>query len=285
MPANPRPPFGQAIRRVGIREPWLRDLYHRMVTIRWRSFAAISVIGYLLVNAIFAGLFMLQPNSISGARPGSAWDAFFFSVQTIATIGYGVMAPATFYANLLVLVETVVGLFLLALGTGVLFARASRPTARVLFSSVVTIAPWNGVPTLSIRMGNERRSQILEADVAVHLLRFERSPEGVVMRRFHTLPLERSHTPLFNLSYTALHRILPGSPLDGATAESLEAEGVDLLVTVTGTEEATGQVVHARQSYPAAAILFERRYRDIFVQDARGERLLDYRFFDQTEAT
>jgi len=105
------------------------------------------------------------------------------------------------------------------------------------------------------------------------------------MRRFHTLPLERSHTPLFNLSYTALHRILPGSPLDGATAESLEAEGVDLLVTVTGTEEATGQVVHARQSYPAAAILFERRYRDIFVQDARGERLLDYRFFDQTEAT
>ena len=282
MPPPKQPTFGQSIRRIGIKEPVFRDLYHHLITVSWRRFIIGNVLIYLAVNAVFAGLYLLQPGSIIGAHKGSVADAFFFSVQTIATIGYGVMAPATVYANLLVLAETVVGLSLLALVTGVLFARASRPTARVLFSDVVTIAPWHGRPTLTIRMGNERRSQILEADVAVHLLRSEQSPEGVTMRRFHTLALERSHTPVFALSYTALHPITPGSPLDGATAESLQEEGMELLVTVTGTEESTGQTVNARQLYRASDILFDRRYRDIFVKDATGDTVLDYRHFNET---
>ncbi len=171
---------------------------------------------------------------------------------------------------------------LVAVATGIVFARVSRPTARVLFARVATIAPWNGEPALFLRMGNERVSQILEATVALYLLRDETSPEGVKMRRFHTLRLERGHTPVFSLSYTAIHQITPDSPLHGATPESLAAEEANLIVTVTGQEEATGQTVHARCAYPAADVLWNQRYRDIFVTDENGERFLDYRRFDET---
>ena len=287
IPKPPPPPAPLAfstksVRRVGLREPWLGDLYHRMVTLPWWVFVPLGATAYLLVNAVFAGLYLLQPGSITNAAPGSFADAFFFSVETIATIGYGVLAPATLYANLLMLLETVLGVLLLATATSVLFIRISRPTARVMFARVATVAPWYGTPTLFLRMGNERRSQILEADVALYLLRHETSPEGVSMRRFHTLPLERGHTPVFSLSYTAMHRIDVTSPLHGATPESLAAEDAQLLVTVTGLQESTGQTVHARMVYMAASLLWNRRYADIFLTDAKGARILDYRRFHDT---
>jgi inward rectifier potassium channel len=271
-----------AVRRIGLREPWRGDLYHRMVTVPWWAFVGLGTALYLVVNAVFAGLYLLQPGSIAGATPGSVADAFFFSVETIATIGYGVLSPGTFYANVLMLIETVLGILLVAMATSVLFARVSRPTARVLFARVATVAPWNGVPTLFLRMGNERRSQILEADVAIYLLRYEISPEGVAMRRFHTLRLERGHTPAFALTYTAIHQITPDSPLLGATTESLVADEAELLVTVTGLEETTGQTVHARHSYAASDILWGRRFADVFATGERGERYLDYLRFDET---
>jgi inward rectifier potassium channel len=280
---SPRPAVfaPNSIRRVGVREPWRGDLYHRMVTLRWWAFVGLGSAIYLVVNVVFAGLYLLQPGSISGAKPGSVADAFFFSVETIATIGYGVLSPGTLYANILMLIETILGILLVAMATSVLFARVSRPTARVLFARVATVAPWNEAPALFLRMGNERTSQILEADVALYLLRYETSPEGVTLRRFHKLRLDREHTPVFSLSYTAIHRITPDSPLYGATAESLVAEEATLLVTVTGLEEATGQTVHARQDYSASAVLWNKRYHDIFVVE-NGDRYIDYRFFDET---
>ena len=285
MDAQPRPRPAvfspDSIRRVGVRAPWRGDLYHRVVTLPWWAFMGLGSAIYLVVNAVFAALYLLQPGSISGAKPGSVADAFFFSVETIATIGYGVLSPGTLYANILMLIETILGILMVAIATGVVFARVSRPTARVLFARVATVAPWYGTPALFLRMGNERTSQILEADVALYLLRYESSPEGVTMRRFHKLRLDREHTPLFALSYTAIHRITPDSPLHGATAESLVAEEAALLVTVTGLEEATGQTVHARQDYPASAVLWDRRYHDIFVFE-NGERYIDYQFFDET---
>ena len=284
VPSKPLAFSADAIRRVGVREPWRGDLYHRLVTLPWWVFAGLASAAYILVNVVFAGLYLLQPGSIANAKPGSFSDAFFFSVETIATIGYGVLAPATLYANLLMLVETVLGIMLVAMATSVLFIRVSRPTARVMFARVGTIAPWHGTPTLFIRMGNERRSQILEADVAMYLLRHETSPEGVTMRRFHGLPLERSHTPVFSLSYTAMHRIGPDSPLHGTTAESLAAEDAQLLVTVTGFQESTGQTVHARSVYMAEALQWGRRYADIFRDDDGSGRILDYRRFHDTEA-
>ena len=292
QPANPKPARrtpsivsrlpGQQVRRIGLRVPWWTDLYHRALTLRWWQFLGVGCAIYLAVNVVFALLYLAQPGSISGARPGSFADAFFFSVQTIATIGYGQMSPGTLYANVLVTIETMAGLVFLALSTGVVFARISRPTARVVFGRVATVAPQDGVPTLSFRIGNERRSQILEADVTVTLLRYERTREGVQFRRFYDLALSRSHTPVFALTFTVMHPIGPDSPLHGATAASLVAEDAELLISVTGIEETTSQTVHARHSYLPDEILFGHRFADIFSTDPDGTRVIDYTRFHET---
>jgi inward rectifier potassium channel len=281
QPAAPRR-LGQQVRRVGLHIPWRADLYHRTLMLRWWQFLGMGCVIYLAVNVLFAGLYLAQPGSVGGARPGSFADAFFFSVQTIATIGYGQMSPATLYANVLVTIETMAGLVFLALSTGVVFARISRPTARVVFGRVATVAPQDGVPTLSFRIGNERNSQILEADVTVTLLRYERTQEGIAFRRFYTLPLARSHTPVFALTFTVMHHIDPDSPMHGATAASLAAEDAELLISVTGIEETTSQTVHAQHSYLLDEVLFGRRFADIFSTDPDGTRVIDYTRFHET---
>ena len=295
-PAEPRPdpvrPGGprivprtsaERLRRVGLRTPWRNDLYHRALTLPWWQFLALGCAVYLLVNVVFAGLFLVQPGSILGAQPSRVTDAFFFSVQTIATIGYGQMSPATLYANILVTLETMAGLIFLALATGIVFARISRPTARVLFGASAVIGRVNGAPTLSLRLANERRSQILEADVALTLLRYEQTAEGASFRRFHDLRLVRRRTPVFALTFTVMHVIDETSPLNGATLDSLTEGEAELLITVTGLEETTSQTVHARWSYGPDEILWRRRLADIFVRDEDGRRQIDFRRFHDTE--
>src|ERR1700684_2031478 len=176
---------------IGLRRPWFGDLYHFMLRISGCASLLVGVPLSIAANAVFALLYLLEPGAIANARPGSFADAFFFSVQTIATIGYGQLVPATLYANLLVTVETATGLMFLALATGLVFARFSRPTARLLFSRVAVIGPHNGKPTLSLRLANQRRNQILQAEVAATLVRDERTEEGVLIRRFYDLTLAR----------------------------------------------------------------------------------------------
>jgi inward rectifier potassium channel len=273
----------ERIRRRNIRDRWYHDLYHRALTLPWYLFLVVGCAVYLIVNVGFAGLYLLQPGAITGAKPGF-WDAFFFSIQTIATIGYGQMYPATFYCNALVTLETMTGLVFVALATGITFARISRPTARVMFARVATVTRYNSVPTLQIRIANERISQILEADVAVSLLRYERTAEGHTMRRFYDLVLLRPHTPVFALSFTIMHTIDERSPLYGLMSDDLVGSRAELLVTVTGLEEMTSQTVHARHAYQPEEILFGRRYRDIFTTDEQGV-FIDYATFHETETT
>ncbi len=226
---------------------------------------------------------MLQPGAIQNARPGSFADAFFFSVQCISTIGFGAMVPATLYANLLTTAEAIVSLAFVALATGSVFARISRPTARVMFARCAVISPYNGMSTLSIRLANERWSQILAAEVRVTLLRSEMTEEGVLYRRFYDLELARSRTPVFALSFTVMHPIDERSPLFGLTPEAMADEDSECLVTVTGLEETTSQTVHARYSYGPSEILWGHRFRDIFASDASGRRYIDYGWFHDTE--
>src|SRR5207249_775298 len=162
---------------LGLPHPWFGDLYHFALRIPWWRFLLGGAVLYVAANAIFALLYLLQPSAILNARPGSFADAFFFSVQTMATVGYGQMSPATLYANLIVTIETAVGLGSFAVAAGLVFARFSRPTARILFSRVAVIGPYNGVPTLSFRLANQRRNQILQAEVGLTLLRDERTAE------------------------------------------------------------------------------------------------------------
>ncbi|HEY9598624.1 MAG TPA: ion channel [Cyanophyceae cyanobacterium] len=267
--------------RKGISHSHWRDPYHVLLTIDWAKFIGLTVVSYITINTLFALLYLAQENSIKNARPGSFFDAFSFSVQTMATIGYGAMYPQTDYANILVSIEAFVGLIGVALGTGLAFARFSRPTAKVLFSRVAVITPHNGIPTLIFRVANERRNQIIEAQLGVSLLRNEVTTEGEYMRRFYDLQLVRNQTRNFSLTWTVMHPIDEGSPLYGETPESMTESETDITVTLIGFDETVAQTIHARHYYLAEEILWNMRFADIFSTKRDGRRVIDYnRFHD-----
>jgi len=197
----------------------------------------------------------------------------------MSTVGYGAMSPATLYANLVVTGETAVGLLMLALATGMVFARFSRPTARVLFSRVAVTGPHNGAPTLSLRLANQRRNQILQAEVSLALVRDEETAEGDAIRRFYDLQLARRRSPVFALTFTVMHPIDEGSPLYGAVPAQLAAQNAELVVSVTGFDETMGQPVHARTSYLPHEILWNHRFVDVIGWTENGSRVIDYRRF------
>jgi inward rectifier potassium channel len=269
--------------RKGVAQYKWRDPYHFLLTITWPKFFALTGFCYVATNALFALLYLAGGDAIKNARPGSFWDAFSFSVQTMATIGYGAMYPQTGYANVLVSIEALVGLMGVAAATGLMFARFSRPTARVLFSRVAVVAPHNGVPTLMLRVANERRNQILEAQMGLSLVRDEVTEEGQYIRRFYDLKLLRSQTRIFALSWTVMHEIDESSPLYGATPEFLAEAETDIVATLTGIDETASQTVHARHYYVTDEILWNMRFVDIFSRKPDGRRILDFtRFHDVT---
>ena len=263
----------------GMDPRWWKDIYHSAMHIPWWGFLLVATGVYSLTNLVFAGLYLLQPGAIAGVGPFDFADAFFFSVQTMATIGYGHLVPQTIYANILVTIEALIGLLMIALSTGLVFARFSRPTARILFSRVAVVGPHNGQPTLSARAGNERRNQIVQADVTMSLLRNEHTMEGATMRRFYNLRLLRTRSPIFTLTFVLMHPIDTDSPLYGATPASLAAEDAEVLVTVSGLDETMSQPIHAQTSYTMDEILWDHRFTDIFGYTETGTRAIDFRRF------
>src|SRR5579871_473038 len=222
------------------------DLYQSILSTPYWAFLCSMVLIFVAFNGVFAGLYLLDPGGVAGARPGSFPDAFFFSVQTFGTLGYGVMAPKSFYANVVVSVEVFFGILNIAVVAGIMFARVSRPTARVMFSRIAVVTPFEGVPTLMFRVANERGNQILEATISLTLAHQVTTREGHVMRRFENLSLIRASTPLFMLSWTVMHRIDETSPLYGATRESLLRDLVELIVVLSGTDETYSDTIYAR---------------------------------------
>lgn len=265
-------PTTRRVLRLGARVLRNRDLYHWFQTLPLPSVAAVCVAVYLALNTLFALIYMVEGDGIANARPGSFADAFFFSIQTIATIGYGNLAPQGLLANIVVTIETVTGLCFFALITGLLFTRFSRPSARVQFSRVAVVTMHEGVPTLMFRMANERRSQILQAQLTVTLLRSEHTPEGVQIWRQRDLELVRSQSSFFSLSWTVFHKIDERSPLYGRTAEDVIAEQSEIVILLSGTEEVLSQTVYARHAYDARDILWGARLVDILKSE--GERVM-----------
>jgi inward rectifier potassium channel len=258
-----------------------RDLYHWLLTTSWGLFAAIGLAAYLFSNTLFAGLYLIDPHGISGARPGNFADAFFFSVETIGTIGYGVLAPRDLYANIVMTGENFFGLSFIAVATGVIFARVSRPTARVMFSKNALITQHDGALTLMFRAANERANRVLEAEVTVSITRDLRTLEGKTMRRFEQLNLVRSKSPLFALTWTVLHIIDESSPLFGVTEEALANASGQILVVLSGMDETFAQRIHARHSYMPGDIVWNRHFADVIFEDDEGGRIVDYgRFHD-----
>ena len=258
------------------------DVYHQFLRASWPVALAIAAAGFLAMNAVFA-LAYVTVGGVAGARPGSLFDAYAFSVETMATIGYGEMHPASPGAHLLVIVEAVVGLLVTALVTGLAFAKFSQPRARIVFSDKVALGPVNGVPTLSFRVGNERGNHILEATVRVVLVRTEPMSEGGVFYKMYDLPLVRERSPAMSRSWSAMHVIQPGGLLDGCTPEDLRRDEVELLVTVVGTDDTSLQPVHARKRYLPDDVAWGARLADIISARDDGSLVLDLdRFHDVT---
>lgn len=270
------------IERLGLKSAGWRDAYHVSMTIpmRWLLLGLVSA--YLLANAGFALLYLSFPGSIANARPGSFADAYFFSVQTMATLGYGALLPEGLAGNLISTAETVVGMLTIALSAGVVFARVSRPTARMMFSDIAVIGPRNGVPSLMFRVANQRSNQIVEARIMVALLRSEHTTEGEEVRRFHDLKLERSRSPVFALSWTVIHAIDADSPLFGVTRESLESGEAMIICSITGIDETFAQQVYARFVYSPHQIRWNARFADIMLRRDDGSQAIDYSRFHDT---
>ncbi|MBE9109220.1 ATP-sensitive inward rectifier potassium channel 10 [Nodosilinea sp. LEGE 07298] len=243
------------------------------------------VLVYGLLNALFALAYLAGGDGIAQAQPGSFWDAFFFSVQTLASIGYGAMYPQTLYANAVVTVEALVGLLGLAVVTGLVFTRFAQSTARILFSRVVVVTPYNGVPALMFRSANQRGNPVIEAQMRVYLLRDEVSLEGQVMRRLYPLNLLRGETPSFPLTWTAIHPIDADSPLWQQTTESLAQLRAQMIVSLSGIDETVTQAVHARHVYQAHDILWDHRFIDIIHEIQGGDRYIDFSHFHDVVAS
>jgi len=270
------------VTRLGVPRFSIKDTYHLILRMSWFEFFALAVTTYLLANLAFGCAYFFGDHAINNAD--SFADCFFFSVETLATVGYGGMSPATFYGHCVATVEIITGMLSMAVITSLVFARFSKPTARILFSKVVVITSFDGVPTMMLRVANQRRSYILEATASLVLLRDEETSDGHSMRRFHDLKLERARSPMFALSWQIMHRIDETSPLFGVTAETFKEEDMRLALTISGVEDTFAATVTARHDYTHEHLLFNERFVDIFEEGEHARHMyLDFDKFHRTE--
>jgi len=265
------------VRREGLGFLQSLSLYHSLLAMSWTRFLLVLIAGFLSVNFVFAWIYFLAgPEALAGLHGSTPFGrylgCFFFSVQTFATIGYGGIAPARLSANVLVVLEAVTGLLLVALGTGISFARFARPRARILFSERAVIAPYRSGTAFEFRIANARQNEL--TDVSARLLLARRRAGGD--REFLPLKLERESVLFFPLSWTIVHPIDETSPLRNQTAEDLVAAHAEFLVLLSGTDETFNQVVHARSSYEASELVWNARFQSLYnPPDADGEISID----------
>jgi inward rectifier potassium channel len=270
---------GREVLTFGLPRRYWHDLYHLFMTISWpRLFLSFAGF-FVLFNLLFAAAYQLQPDDVANLNPDGYWGRFFFSVETLATVGYGDMHPQTVYAHVIASLEIFTGMMSLALITGMMFARFSRPTARILFARHAVVRQFDGQSTLMLRAANARQNVLMEATAHLRLIRDELTVEGYRIRRIYDLPLRRSEQPLFLYGWSLLHVIDEASPLAGASLESLQAARAFLLLTIGGTDETTGQTLMSRQEYPAAVIRWNHTFADFFTTGEDGVDRFDYTKF------
>jgi inward rectifier potassium channel len=270
--------------RKGVKTAFHKDLYFFLVDTSWRKLLAIIFGVYFILNLFFASLYWIVPGSLSGAQstPLGFWDCFNFSVQTIATIGYGVLHPHSAYGHFLVMMESAIGLFGLALMTGLIFSKFSHPKAGVLFSNVMTIHPRFGKNTLTLRVGNIRGNDVVDAAIHLTVLQDEITPEGDHLRRVKDLKLERHQTPFFSLSWTVTHVIDENSPLFGIDWTKPQFQLIGIMATLIAHDGTYGQTIYARKFYAPDDIYPHHRFVDVIHQMEDGRLMVDYDQFHQT---
>ena len=261
--------------RVGMSRWSFTNFYHDSISMSWPRFLLVVAVFYVVHNVIFALLYLLCGRDAlidATEHPinNEFWRAFFFSVHTFATIGYGTIHPNGYAANFLVTTEAYVGLLVQALVTGVVFARFSRPTAKVLFSEKAVIAPYQDKTSLMFRIVNGRSNQLIEVKIQVLYSRFV-TENGRKMRRFDQLELERQQVTFFSLALTVVHPITENSPLFNCTEQDLRDADAEFLILLTAIDETFAQNVHARSSYKPDEMLWNVKFADLYVRDQATE--------------
>jgi inward rectifier potassium channel len=268
----------------GLRIKIWRDLFHYLMKVSWPTLFGTFATFFLLLNFGFACIYWLSTGDIANLNPQGFWGGFFFSVETLATVGYGDMHPITLYGHVVAAIEIFVGMTCIALMTGAMFARFSRPQALFLFANSAVVRPFDGKKTLMFRAANARQNVVMEASAQLRLLKEMKTEEGYSIRRVIDLPLVRSQHPVFLLSWTIMHVIDETSPLVAETAESLAAANAMFLLNLSGIDETTGQLLMARYGYKSSAIHWNHTFRDILHTGADGLDHVDYAKFNLTDA-
>jgi inward rectifier potassium channel len=279
---------GRRIIAEGLERNFWTDLYFNAMTISWPAFVAALAAAFVTLNFVFAlvyalGGYALGEAPIANAREGSLADLFFFSVETTSTVGYGDMHPQTMYGHVVATAENFVGLLLLAVMTGLVFARFSRPRARIIFAKYPVVTEHNGVTTLIFRMANARSNFISAASAKLWVLSATVTEEGRRLVGFEQMQLIKSENPSFALSWTLFHPIDERSPLFGTNEETLAASEINFVVSIVGFDETSGQTVHARDVFAAQDLRFRHEYVDFVWVDDQGLRHIDYSKIDATQ--
>ena len=264
------------------RREW-RDSYHWVLSLSWPCFAAVLLTAYLALNLIFAVAYAVGGPCIGEMAPGSFPAAFFFSVETLATVGYGHMYPATSYGHVIVTLEIIVGMVWVAAITGLIFVRFSRPVARISFSENVLIGKFDGEPTLMFRVANLRHTSMVEARFRMIFSRDEVMLEGDTVRRFYDLKVYPEHMISFPAALTIRHTINEQSPLHNITLEQLEATNAFFLASTVSTETVMAASVQSQQDYSACDVRFGHRFVDVYEELAGGQLRVDYGRLHETE--
>jgi inward rectifier potassium channel len=260
-----------------------RDTYHFILTLSWPWFAGFVFGIYLLINLVFALLYVLHAHAVAEMPPGSFLYAFFFSVETLATVGYGHMYPDSLYGHLISMLEIMVGMFGLAVITGLIFVRFSRPTARLHFSKVAVVAPFEGVPNLMIRVANLRHQAMVEPEFRMILIRSTTTAEGDDVRRFRSLRLEFDHLIMFPAVLTVRHQIDEQSPLFGMTPQDFQRHDIRFVASIVGVDTVIVAPVQGFRDYNYDQIEWNRRFVEIYDVNEEGQWTVDYGRIDETE--
>ena len=262
-------------RKRGARRFDLRDPYRLSVASSWQHFILALVAAELLLNLLFAMLYLARPGAIANARPGSMLDAFFFSIETLATVGYGEMYPADLYGHVVSAVEIVTGVAFVAVATGLIFVRVSRPKPPFRFPEAIVIARHRGQPTLMIRVASERLGVLYDAEARLSVLTRKQVSDGFSAHNMVELPLVRSAIPVFALSWTLMHVIDEASPLVGADVSTMVRAGLRFFLTIRAEDATLATTVRDLHAYEPAEIHSEMRYAEALSISADGHPVLD----------
>jgi inward rectifier potassium channel len=260
-----------------------KDIYFNAMTASWPAFIATLAAAFLGLNIFFALIYDLGPAPIANAREGSLADLFFFSVETISTVGYGDMHPQTMYGHVVATTENFIGLMLLAMMTGLVFARIARPRARLVFARYPVVARHDGVPTLMFRLANARSNFISEATAKLWMIGATVSEEGRRLVGFQPMRLIKSENPTLALSWILFHPIDADSPLFGMDEQALAASEINFVISIVGFDETSSQIVHARDTFAAQDVRFGHEFVDIIRIDEQGLRHIDYAKINATK--